>query len=73
VLSRVPLPQSVGTGLPDSQVMMGVHQLSPARSLRVAHRTNNDAGHICTTIGSFHHGRRLANPKGSCQRKIELF
>src|SRR5271157_204782 len=58
---------------PESQVVMGVHQLSPARSLLATHRTNHEAGQVRTTVVGFSHGNRLANPKGDCQQKIECF
>ena len=65
------VPEGLSYDGAESQVVMGVHQLPPARSLLATHGTNREAGDIGTDAG-FCHGRRLTNPKGNCQREIVL-
>src|SRR5208337_1080857 len=42
------IPEGLSYDGTESQIVMGVHQLPPARSLLATHRTNREAGDIRT-------------------------
>ena len=56
------IPERSSDDRPESQVVVGLHQFAPGRSLLAAHGADDEPARIGETAGGFSHGRGLPNP-----------